>query len=1035
LRLLRLAGSLRRRRGGRGRNGLRNLIKQIADGDVDAQQDGSGDGGARGRAAAPAPGQRADAGGEARSESDEDARAAKRAQWLVGQGLASKAIAVLSRRKRVLPLTPDVEERLQKFFPDPNFDDTVAPAQRAARAPRITFQPDDPAVRARIRAMLYNQSAGGPSGLTALHLRCVLQDETAYAALLKLLERIANGEVGPVATTVLLAGRLIPLVDVPPIGEPEPAEPKLRPVACSEVFTRLTSSLVNARVKQAVVTMFGSLQQGCGAPGGAQAASSHDVLAAKSGCLVITHDVATAYPTVSRRSVVAECAEGKRPALQPAAAHVRWLLGSGQAMIGRDAHGEPFLICLQKTGLQQGCALSPLMFCLAVHPHLEAARAAGEEIVSVCGYIDNVSLAGPPALTVAASEALMESIRARPEGDLRLKWAAHHVLPPSAEMMEKHWNVEDRGVADEYLAKYETAAEGCHPTALGVPLGSDEHMKQQLLPMFAKNHGRCIRALLDRSNCLSTQTRLLLLRYLLNGAATHAFRVLPPSLTLGLAQHLDAIVKQFVEQHVLDVDHIPMHDDARAAALRQAQLRVSEGGLGFMPLEDLAPAAYVAGLAQAVQAGTDCVVDRSWVQASLDECWLSGPVRAAREEAPDLLPETGEWHAFTRHFSNRVRVSGSAPEGVDWQVPVLVGDKHVAHFTRKLQHKLSEPYKRHLVGHFIDEMGRAAAARLAAASGPGGSAFLTCLPTSKLTTIGDAQFKTALRLRLGVPFIDMTPLPSLCVCEADLSANAYHLLACHKLCSANGRQSLRAEWEANTWNERHALIKDALAVMLSAAGVSVVDEPGALNGGGDAAPMPDQLLTFVSHGVAAAWGVRRVCTDITVLECNTTSRAAKPINDSLNDVVAKKRKKHEAEAAKAGVQYVTLAASSLGKLHKDFQRFLQLDDVRLDDDHLFLVFGGRRAFKARLVDSVSCAIARGTAYVAIVAAERLAFSTSGRHLEDRPELHQQLANRHRPPKRRARPAQRGGASLAAEALSLRGVPEVSDGVYSAADDQ
>jgi hypothetical protein len=320
---------------------------------------------------------------------------------------------------------------------------------------------------------------------------------------------------------------------------------------------------------------------------------------------------------------------------------------------------------------------------------------------------------------------------------------------------------------------------------------------------------------------------------------------------------------------------------------------------------------------------------------------------------------------------------------------------------------------------FVAAASRAAQKRLQAASGPGASAFLSCLPVSELTTIPDAELRAALRLRLGTPFTDMSALPTQCVCKhkPNLSANAYHLLSCNVLCNtAKLRQSLRAEWGNNVWNERHAQIKEAIAVLLSAAGVSVIDEPGPLNDpedpgpGGDRArdrakppaPKPDQLLSFVSHGAGPA--VRRVCTDVVVVECNTEARVQKSTcNALLNEEAADKRRKHSGPAARAGVAFVPLVASSLGTLHEDFVRFLQLDDVRLDDDHLFLMFGGRRAFKTRLVDSVSCAIARGTGYVANVAAERLLFSATGRHRDlNLPQI-RQLANRHRAPKQRPVP--------------------------------
>jgi hypothetical protein len=175
--------------------------------------------------------------------------------------------------------------------------------------------------------------------------------------------------------------------------------------------------------------------------------------------------------------------------------------------------------------------------------------------------------------------------------------------------------------------------------------------------------------------------------------------------------------------------------------------------------------------------------------------------------------------------------------------------------------------------------------------------------------------------------------------------------------------------------------------MLGAAGIAVIDEPGPLNDGeqkGDEQsedePMPDQLMSFVSHGAGPVVG--RVCTDVTVIECNTTARLNKSLviicMSSLKAKAAAKCSKHVAAARRAGTEFVPLVASSLGSLHEDFVRFLQLDDVRLDDERLFILYGGRRAFKARLMDSVSCAIARGTGYVACVAAERLVYATAGR---------------------------------------------------------
>jgi hypothetical protein len=189
----------------------------------------------------------------------------------------------------------------------------------------------------------------------------------------------------------------------------------------------------------------------------------------------------------------------------------------------------------------------------------------------------------------------------------------------------------------------------------------------------------------------------------------------------------------------------------------------------------------------------------------------------------------------------------------------------------------------------------------------------------------------------------------------------------------------------------------AITKLLSAAGVGVIEEPGPLNDKdvGDArAPKPDQLLSFVSLGASSA--VSRVCTDVTVIECNAISKikAKTSAVSSLNAKAYEKRTKHHDAARRAGVEFVPLVASSLGSLHESFAQFLQLEGMRLDDERLFVLFGGRRAFKTRLTDSVSCAIARGTGYVACVAAERLIYATTGHHSQVMPDV-QQLNRRPR----------------------------------------
>jgi len=990
IQFIRSADALRRRRGTRGRRGVRTLINEIINAPLAGAHAPNAD-------ADPRPASQADPEPAAGDHESEDRSAARRATMLVEQGLASKALTVLSRRKRAVPLTPDLEGRVAEFYPVR--DDKVEATRNMPAAQRITFDPEDGATRAHVRKLLYNAAAGGPSGLTPGHLKCVLRSEPLYAGFLKILERIANGEVGPAATAALQAARLILMVDVPAIDEPPVENPKLRPIAIHDILTRMACSLANRRFKDVAVAFFGRHQQGCGARGGAQAAGAHDVLALKSGNVVITMDLAAAFPRVSRQSIVIGLEQDRAQALAPLLPLISWLLSTEQAIIG-GAPGSASIVALQTTGIQQGCALSPLMFCIAIHHHLrDVAQPAG---VTVIGYVDNASVAGPPELATATAAALIESFHSRPTEDLTIKRSAHHVLMPTQELQDRLWSDEDRAAVDEYRATHDIAGpEHPPPTALGVPIGDDEYMRDQLVEMMARNHGRTLRALMDKKNALSTQTRTALLRYLINGAATHALRVLPPRLTRRLAQHLDLVVTEFIEQHILDVDHVPMSAEVKEAALTQARVRLSKGGLGFQSVTDIAPVAYVAGLVQAMQAKVVNIVDDAWAQAAVDECWASRPISAARKAPNTLLPMAGKLVAIASHFTDYDADEARVATNFRFGMPCLffVGDEELGRFTDKLQKKLSEPFKREVHAKLYQHSTPAARLRLDSASGPGASAFLTCLPTSPLTTIPDLEFKIAVRLRLGAPPVDMSSLPTHCACpkRVDLSANAFHLLSCNLLCSSSSTQSLRAEWEASLWNERHAKVMRAITKLMSAAGIGVIEEPGPLNDkdvGNARAPKPDQLLSFVSLGASSA--VSRVCTDVTVIECNANSKikAKTSAVSSLNAKAYEKRTKHHDAARRAGVEFVPLVASSLGTLHESFVQFLQLEGMRLDDERLFVLFGGRRAFKTRLTDSVSCAIARGTGYVACVAAERLIYATTGHHSQVMPDV-QQLNRRPR----------------------------------------
>jgi hypothetical protein len=79
--------------------------------------------------------------------------------------------------------------------------------------------------------------------------------------------------------------------------------------------------------------------------------------------------------------------------------------------------------------------------------------------------------------------------------------------------------------------------------------------------------------------------------------------------------------------------------------------------------------------------------------------------------------------------------------------------------------------------------------------------------------------------------------------------------------------------------------------------------------------------------------------------------------------VREKNAIHLEAARAAGCEFVPLVFTSLGRMHEITEKWLKLDDMALDERLLQRIGSGRREFTARLIDGVSCALARGNARI------------------------------------------------------------------------
>jgi hypothetical protein len=219
-------------------------------------------------------------------------------------GHASQALAALSTRLKVAPLTDEVRAKVRELFPDrlEGLDDVARPLDDV----NIRFDPNDAALKKVLRTVLHKGKSPGPSGMAEEHLRWVLKDEVVYRALLRLLERIVNGRVGPRATRLLQAAKLFPLR---PSAEGDGPVVKIRPIACGELIGRLAARLALHTVESRFSTLFGNLQLGVGTPGGAQAAATAHLHSWRAGYVVVESDLVNAYGRMSRRICLERFAE------------------------------------------------------------------------------------------------------------------------------------------------------------------------------------------------------------------------------------------------------------------------------------------------------------------------------------------------------------------------------------------------------------------------------------------------------------------------------------------------------------------------------------------------------------------------------------------------------------------------------------------------------------------------------------------------------------------------------------------------------
>ena len=142
----------------------------------------------------------------------------------------------------------------------------------------------------------------------------------------------------------------------------------------------------------------------------------------------------------------------------------------------------------------------------------------------------------------------------------------------------------------------------------------------------------------------------------------------------------------------------------------------------------------------------------------------------------------------------------------------------------------------------------------------------------------------------------------------------------------------------NWWDLRHRLILERLTADLLTTNVGVLMEPGPLDPRREAGKTaPDQLITYQATDRQA--GVPRcVTTDVTVHETVTAAqvRNRTTVRSKLHNEARLKRRLHEEPSRAAGCDFVPLVFASLGTMHPETAKFLDLTNVDIGIDERLL---------------------------------------------------------------------------------------------------
>ncbi len=704
-------------------------------------------------------------------------------------------------------------------------------------------------------------AAPGPSGWGSNMLAVLAADPHCVTALALVIQFIVNDNMPPAARTLLTSAFLVSLVKDDQGGR--------RPVAVGEMLYRLAARFATFRVLEIAQHNLRPHQYGVGVQDGCTQvvqslqhlltqpptppppppAARHlfafsrprpppppvDSTPRPLACLSI--DIANAFNTINRAAVMKAVFDDRD--LEPCWRMLSFAYGQATLLMmecdSDVADADAFI--LSQNGVRQGDPMSSLLFSLAMHTVYSR---LAERLQAGCyAFIDDSHGVGHLSECWTVWTDLPELLA--PLG-LQLNAAKCELTCFHTAALQ---HAADRDALAAFMSAGVKVNERCL-RLLGCVVGATDSNVADELCMH-KKFSADQRAAFQRLPLLRKQSGMTALQQLSGTVLTNRLRAMTPASTAAHAAEYDG--------HVLRAAHRlvgvrAVHEDMYDTQLRWP-LRV--GGFGLTSAVEIAPAAYIAGLA--------CTLPSSPAFAALwsrgDELDPTWPLHSAVADSIQRITAIEQALCAQCPVNLVEKVSASVvPTSADTfvhDIRAIIStscliQSAVAHRITTLSHiaRVTQAERRGTSG--IAEL-----ARLRSLTEKESSRWLRVLPTDNHLQLTDIKWQWAAQLRLGmpVPVYDVSDGSTVCIHTTAANEDGWHALTC-------------ITRSPRTITDRHNAVVRCLAHAARTLNITPRIEPAGLAANDESRPdiqldLPDVTLlgdVTISHPAAKTW--RRV---------------------------------------------------------------------------------------------------------------------------------------------------------------------------------